>query len=172
MPKGENLKTLHSQMSPEKISEIRKRAAQTRRNKGGPWHSPETIVKMKANNKGSTGKHWKLSAETRKRQSDRQRGEKSYLWKGGATLRNWGFRRSNDYKIWARAVKERDGKKCVFCGSTEKLEADHIKPCSIFPELSLAIDNGRTLCHDCHKQTDTYAGRIRNYTNLYQRSLS
>ena len=42
-----------------------------------------------------------------------------------------------------------NGKKIV-------LHADHIKPFAFFPKLRFAIDNGRTLCIDCHKKTDTY----------------
>jgi hypothetical protein len=48
----------------------------------------------------------------------------------------------------------------VWCGKTkEKLEADHIKPFALFPELRFDISNGRTLCLPCHKLTDNYAGR-------------
>jgi len=50
---------------------------------------------------------------------------------------------------WARAVKKRD-KHCVYCGSKEKLHAHHILSKHKHPDWSLFIDNGITLCHQCH----------------------
>ena len=66
------------------------------------------------------------------------------------------IRKSKEYKLWRTSVFERDEYTCVWCGETGYIQADHIKPFSLFPELRFAIDNGRTLCIDCHKTTGTY----------------
>lgn len=91
----------------------------------------------------------------------KNKGESNGFWKGGITSKNAMIRTSRDYRLWREAVFERDNWTCVWCSQRGgKLNADHIKPFALFPELRLAIDNGRTLCVPCHKTTDTYAGRI------------
>lgn len=106
--------------------------------------------------KSQTGK--KLSIEHRKKLSKIFMGEKSSNWKGGITSINQKIRGSIEYKLWRTAVFERDHYACVWCGDNKggNLEADHIKPFCDYPELRFAIDNGRTLCKDCHRKTDTY----------------
>jgi len=95
------------------------------------------------------------------------RGENSHFWKGGITPINRKIRTSLEYKIWRRAVFERDNFTCIWCkvksgnGKAIILNADHIKSFAFYPELRFAIDNGRTLCVPCHKTTDTFAGRGR-----------
>lgn len=58
--------------------------------------------------------------------------------------------RSKPHFKWSLAVKERDGYICKHCGSNRWLHAHHIKPKAMHPELALEIDNGLTLCRDCH----------------------
>jgi prophage antirepressor-like protein len=53
---------------------------------------------------------------------------------------------------WREAVLDRDGHKCVICGSTELLEAHHIKSKAEFPELACKVENGETLCRKCHNK--------------------
>ena|ERR1035437_5383255 len=103
----------------------------------------------------------KATPEARKKMSENRRGDKNHNWKGGITLISRGVRQSFEMSIWRKAVLEIGGHKCLWCGSTENLEVDHIKPFILYPELRFAIDNGRILCKPCHKTTDTYAGKIR-----------
>ncbi len=92
-------------------------------------------------------------------------GEKHYNWKGGITEKNHALRESLEYKLWRKAVFERDNYMCVVGGKSHgnKLNADHIKPFAYFPELRFAIDNGSTLCVKCHRKTDTYGWKSIKY---------
>ncbi len=135
-----------------------------------PSPSAETKEKMRLSMIGKNlGKTYEHSMEVRRAKSERQRGEKSHLWKGGLTKKHQSIRTSLEYRLWRESVYQRDNYTCVWCGARSArgvkvyLEADHIKPFSQYPELRFAIDNGRTLCKPCHKTTDTYANKARKY---------
>jgi len=82
-------------------------------------------------------------------------GEKNPNWKGGITKDEERFK--EEYKKWRQTVFERDNFTCVWCGAIgDELEADHIYPQAFFPEKRYDINNGRTLCKECHKHTYTY----------------
>jgi hypothetical protein len=66
------------------------------------------------------------------------------------------------YKKWRMAVFTRDKFCCQECGNKENLEAHHLKPFSVAPELMYVVENGLTLCRECHKKTDSYARKKRN----------
>lgn len=67
-----------------------------------------------------------------------------------------------EYRLWRTAVYMRDDYTCQICNiKGGNLQADHIKPWSLYPELRYAIDNGRTLCVECHRNTDTFGNRIK-----------
>lgn len=69
-----------------------------------------------------------------------------------------------EYRLWREEVFKRDRYACVWCGGgSGKLEADHIRPYSLFPELGYEVSNGRTLCKTCHAKTPSYKGRIRHW---------
>lgn len=108
------------------------------------WSEPEYRAKMKASN------------------YHKNIGDKSHLWKGGITSENMIIRSRSDYKEWRKKVFERDNYTCVWCGVKSGngkaiiLHADHIKSFAYHPELRFEISNGRTLCKECHKKTDTW----------------
>ena len=136
--------------------ETRKKMSETRR---GKKRSEETRRKISLGHKGIV-----KTPEWRKKLSESHKGERAYNWKGGTSNSvDKMIRRSLEYKLWREAVFKRDNWTCVWCGKRGgKLNADHIKPFSLFPELRFAIDNGRTLCVDCHRKTDTYGKQIKN----------
>lgn len=120
-----------------------------------PPVSEETKIKMSI---AHTGKGH--SVKTRRQMSEARQGSKGSNWRGGIYPINKAIRHSVEYKIWRTAVFERDNYTCIWCGKRGvKLNADHIKPFALFPELRFAIDNGRTLCEPCHRTTDTFGER-------------
>lgn len=126
----------------------------------GTTRSLETRLKMSLSAKGKP-----KSYESKKRMSaakiGKYIGEKHPNWQGGITKENVRIRNSREYKLWRTAVFERDNYTCVQCGERGVyLNADHIKPFALFPELRFELSNGRTLCIPCHSKTDTYKGRV------------
>ena len=80
-------------------------------------------------------------------------GEKNPNWKGGVSPINKKARETAEYREWRNAVFLRDDFTCVECGVRGgDLEADHIQPFFMFPELRTNMDNGRTLCKPCHRK--------------------
>lgn len=113
----------------------------------GKKHTLETLKKISETGRGRIPwnkgiKHSKVS------------GKNHWNWQGGIASLHSKIRNSVEMKLWREAVFKRDNYMCIFGGKEHgsKLQADHIKPFALFPELRFAIDNGRTLCEDCHKK--------------------
>ena len=140
----------------------------------GKKRSDETCLKISLANKGK-----KLSEETKNKMSLSRMGEKNHFygkkhsketlekisekngnaWRGGVTPLYKKIRKSLKYKEWRKSIFERDDYTCTWCKERGvELHADHIKSFALYPELRFELSNGRTLCVDCHKKTDTYGG--------------
>ena len=55
---------------------------------------------------------------------------------------------------WAKRVKQRDDYICQHChldGLPHEMDAHHIVPKSKYPQYYLDLDNGQTLCRECHR---------------------
>ena len=91
-------------------------------------------------------------------------GEDNPNWRGGTTKEAQKIRTSKRYKRWRSSVFFRDNYTCTECGSYGgELNADHIKPFALYPELRFDVSNGRTLCVPCHKKTPAYGyGTVKN----------
>lgn len=97
------------------------------------------------------------------------KGKKHWNWKGGITPENLRLRQSIQYRRWREAIFKRDNFTCQLCFRKKevsgRLHADHIKQFAYFPELRFSIENGRTLCIECHRTTPSFRNRWYNPFN-------
>ncbi|GAB4019224.1 HNH endonuclease [Spirosoma koreense] len=88
------------------------------------------------------------------------------------------IREMEEYEAWKRAVFIRDRFTCQHCGARNGrkrvIEADHIVSIAQLVRENKVINvesarcckvlwdvnNGRTLCHSCHEQTESYPSRF------------
>lgn len=113
---------------------------------------PETEASKQANSRGQIGK--KMSEQSKQKISEAFTGEKHWNWQGGKPkLKRYGDPR---YYPWQIAVFERDNFTCQHCGYQNThgdfLNAHHIQRWNDAPDLRFDVDNGLTLCRDCHKR--------------------
>lgn len=93
------------------------------------------------------------------------------------------IRKHDTYRNWKNDILNRDNRTCQQCNSKDRPEVHHIKPFSLIlkqnkidtivkalncPEL-WNRQNGITLCHDCHKLTDSYMKSMDKIEQLEKR---
>ena len=59
-------------------------------------------------------------------------------------------RTSAEYQKWKQDVRQRDGDACRVCEVQRNIHVHHIKPFKKYPDFAADIDNGITLCGNCH----------------------
>jgi len=59
------------------------------------------------------------------------------------------FRSSDAKRMFRESIKARDGHKCVYCGSSENLTVDHVRPKS--KGGTDTADNLVTACRPCNQ---------------------
>lgn len=130
---------------------LRGRHPKTEFKKG--YHSPTEFKKGYKRPHG-----WKkrihLSEKHKKHLSENHadfRGKKHWNWQGGVAYYRDTIEQSPEYKQWRKAIFERDGYTCLVCGEVGgRLNAHHIKSFKKYPEVRFEVNNGITLCIDCH----------------------
>jgi len=123
--------------------------------KGHGWNkgkkTPEkTLIKMRASHQGK--RPWAS-------------GENCPSWKGGVTPINKLVRFNLDARSWRQKIFERDKFLCQMPGCNQQerfLNAHHIKKFIDYPELRLEINNGITLCKNCHNKTKKNEEKLEN----------
>ncbi len=60
------------------------------------------------------------------------------------------LRKSPEYQRWLREIRHRDENTCRVCTVQQNLHVHHIKSLEKYPEFATALDNGITLCGNCH----------------------
>lgn len=79
-------------------------------------------------------------------------GENNYNWKGGTyTSEVESFRKTYEFKFWQKSVLKRDNYTCQCCNKKYKNpNAHHLDGYNWCIEKRTDIDNGITLCKECH----------------------
>ena len=60
------------------------------------------------------------------------------------------IRKSPEYQRWRREIRHRDENTCRICAVQRNLHVHHIKPLEKHTEFATDLDNGITLCGNCH----------------------
>ena len=153
-------------------SEVAKqKASEQRKGKKLPDYHRKALSKAK---KGKPIKHLiekreeiakKISKALLGKPQPWQRGANHWNWQGGIVELNYQIRNSLKYKNWRRAIFKNDNFTCQICGERGgRLQADHQKKfAQILFENNITslegafncrelwnINNGRTLCKQCH----------------------
>lgn len=87
-------------------------------------------------------------------------GEQHGNWKGGISSDRQRVMSTKKYKDWRNSVFERDNYTCVKCGQVGRtLNAHHIENYADNEEKRMDLDNGITLCKNCHVEFHKIYGK-------------
>lgn len=99
-------------------------------------------------------------------------GELANNWQGGKTQEYRRLRSRRDWKLWREAVYQRDSYTCQKCNDRGvHLHPHHILNQHNHQDLVFDLDNGITLCKDCHYDFHSKYGFKNNDCNQIKEFL-
>ncbi len=94
-------------------------------------------------------------------------GSRHGMWKGGVSSERERMMSRKVYKDWRTAVYERDNYICQKCKAhSRKLNAHHIESYKQNEKNRTCLDNGITLCYECHMVFHNKYGKDNNRQQL------
>ena len=119
----------------------------------------ERMVKWRKNNKSYVSdynKKYRKEHPEKKLKSDKKSLNK-LLTKSNYPHIKGTLELESAYRSWANSVKKRNDYECVICGGEGKI-AHHLFHKSKYPNISLNVENGITLCNSCHGEYHSING--------------
>ncbi len=114
----------------------------------GKKHSQSTKLSISKSMEGRT-----LKEDTKKKISASRQRISILEWKKYIKSEKQRLRLSKKFMVWRKLVFERDNYVCQECKiKGKRLHPHHIKSFANFSELRFDVNNGQTLCEDCHKK--------------------
>ena len=94
--------------------------------------------------------------------------ERNPNWRGGTSKpRKLEMGRCR-YRTWRSAILHLDHMRCVLCGGSDQLEANHIDLWSEAPEKRYDESNGVALCSPCHR---SIKGHEREFMDMFKQHV-
>ena len=137
-------------------------------------NSPEVRKKISISKMGDKNPSKRLDVRLKisKVKRDILLGEKAWNWKGGISKEIDKLRNTFEYSEWRKAVYKKDNFTCQKCNKSKsgKLIPHHIESVNNNIDLIVDLNNGITLCEDCHTmfhRSFGYGNNNREQLNIF-----
>ena len=108
---------------------------------------------------------------------ERSRGENNPHWRGGVENHPERARATGEYQLWRKSVFDRDRYTCQCCGKRSgqgeavELHAHHVYNWADYIDKRYLVENGITLCVECHYEFHSLFGKKCNTPEQLEKFL-
>lgn len=88
-----------------------------------------------------------------------KRGQAHPRWNPELADEDRKYARCPEHQAWSKQVLRRDKWRCVACGVGGSVHAHHLRSYRLHPEIRSDLNNGATVCPDCHRAYHSHVGR-------------